>query len=84
MKRCQELTSMNKKDFDPVLMTAWEALFKDDTILKAFEATGVLPFAPEVILMRSNKQPTQGSSSNSNSSALSAQIGGRLRASSAR
>jgi hypothetical protein len=45
--------------------------FKEDTILKAFEATGLSPFESEVILKRFNKQPTQGSSSNSNSSALS-------------
>jgi hypothetical protein len=72
MERCQGLTSMSKRDFYPMFMTAWEASFKEDTILKAFEATGVSPFAPEVILKRFNKQSTQGSLSDSDSSALSA------------
>jgi hypothetical protein len=72
MERCQGLTSMSKRDFYPMFMTVWKALFKEDTILKAFEATGLSPFEPEVILKRFNKQPTQGSSSNSDSSALSA------------
>jgi hypothetical protein len=72
MERCQGLTSMSKKDFYPMFMAAWEASFKEDTILKAFEATGVSPFEPEVILKRFNKQPTQGSLSDSDSSALSA------------
>jgi hypothetical protein len=67
MERCQGLTSMSKRDFYPMFMTAWKASFKEDTILKAFEATGLSPFEPEVILKRFNKQPTQGSSSDSDS-----------------
>jgi hypothetical protein len=71
MERSQELTSMSKRDFYPMFMAAWEASFKEETILKAFEATGLSPLEPEVILKRFN-QPTQsGQSSNSNSSALS-------------
>jgi hypothetical protein len=73
MERCQGLTSMSKRDFYPMFMAAWEASFKEETILKAFEATGVSPLKPEVILKRFNtRQPTQGSSSDSDSSALSA------------
>jgi hypothetical protein len=73
MERCQGLTSMSKRNFYPMFMAAWEASFKDDTILKAFEATGVSPFEPDIILKRFNlNQPTQGSSSDSDSSALSA------------
>jgi hypothetical protein len=64
---------MSKRDFYLMFMAAWEALFKEETILKAFEATGVLPLKPEVILKRFNtRQPTQGSLSNSDSLALSA------------
>jgi hypothetical protein len=63
---------MDKRDFYPMFMTAWEVLFKEDTILKAFKVTGFSPFTPEVILKRFNKQPTQGSLSDSDSSALSA------------
>jgi hypothetical protein len=40
---------MSKRDFYPMFMAAWEALFKKDTILKAFEATGLSPFELEVI-----------------------------------
>ena len=72
MERCQGLTSMSKRDFYPMFMAAWEASFKKDTILKAFEATGLSPFQLEVILRRF-KQPAQsGQSSDSDSSALSA------------
>ncbi|KAF2822833.1 hypothetical protein CC86DRAFT_299705 [Ophiobolus disseminans] len=73
MERCQGLTSMSKRDFYLMFIAAWEASFKEETILKAFEATGVLPLNPEVILKKFHtSQPTQGSSSNSDSSALSA------------
>jgi hypothetical protein len=73
MERCQGLTTMSKRDFYPVFMTAWEASFKKYTMLKAFEATGLSPFEPDSILKRYNlKQPTQGSSSDSDSSALNA------------
>jgi hypothetical protein len=41
IERCQGLISMSKRDFYPMFMAAWEALFKEDTILKAFEATGL-------------------------------------------
>jgi hypothetical protein len=70
MERSQGLTSMSKRDFFPLFYQAWEASFKETTILKAFEATGLLPFSPEVILKRFNT--TSSSSSDSKSSALSA------------
>jgi hypothetical protein len=54
MERCQGLTSMSKRDFYPMFMAAWEASFKKETILKAFEATGLSPLKPEVILKRFN------------------------------
>jgi hypothetical protein len=63
---------MSKRDFCPMFMAAWEASFKEETILKAFKATGLSPLNPEVILKRFNRQPTQGSLSDSDSSALSA------------
>jgi hypothetical protein len=73
MERFQGPTSMSKRDFYPMSMAAWEASFKEDPILKAFEATGLSPFEPDVILKRFNlNQPTQGSSGDSDSSALSA------------
>jgi hypothetical protein len=71
MERFQGLTSMSKRDFYPMFMAAWEASFKEKTKLKTFEATGLSPLEPEVILKCFN-QPTQsGQSSDSDSSALS-------------
>jgi hypothetical protein len=72
MERCQGLTSMSKRDFYPMFMAAWEASFKKATILKAFEATGLSPFNPEVILKRFHQPAQSGPSSDSDSSALSA------------
>jgi hypothetical protein len=43
---------MTKRDFYPMFIAAWEALFKPATILKAFEATGLSLFNLEVILKR--------------------------------
>ena len=70
MERSQGLTSMSKRDFFPLFYRAWQASFKETTILKAFEATGLSPFNPEVILERFNTDLS--SSSDSESSALSA------------
>jgi hypothetical protein len=72
MERCQGLTSMSKRDFYPMFMAAWEISFKEETILKAFEATGLSPLNPEVILKRFNQPAQSGQSSDSDSSALSA------------
>jgi hypothetical protein len=41
MERSQGLTSMSKRDFFPLFYQAWQASFKETTILKAFEATGL-------------------------------------------
>jgi hypothetical protein len=34
MERCQGLTSLSKRDFYPIFVTAWKASFKEETILK--------------------------------------------------
>lgn len=52
MDRSQGLVSMSKRDFLPLFYQAWRASFKETTIKKAFEATGLSPFNPEVILQR--------------------------------
>jgi hypothetical protein len=72
MERCQGLTSISKRDFYPMFIAAWEASFKKETILKAFEATGLSPLNPEVILKQFNQPAQSSQSSDSNSSALSA------------
>jgi hypothetical protein len=68
MGRCQGLTSMSKRDFFSLFYRAWQASFKETTTLKAFKATGLSPFNPEVILDTFNTSP---SSSDSESSVLS-------------
>jgi hypothetical protein len=72
MERSQGLTSVSKRDFYPMFMAAWEASFKEATILKAFKATSLSPFYPEVILNRFNQPAQLGQLSDSDSSALSA------------
>jgi hypothetical protein len=54
IERSQGLTSMSKRDFFPLFYRPWEASFKETTILKAFEATGLSSFNPEVTVV--NKQ----------------------------
>jgi hypothetical protein len=79
MERSQRLTSMSKRDFFPLFYQAWQISFKKMTILKAFEVTGLLPFNPEIVLSRFNTSLT-ASSSDSESSALSASNWRRLKA----
>jgi hypothetical protein len=67
MERSQGLTSMSKRDFFLLFYRAWQISFKETTILKTFEATGLSPFNSEVILKRFHTS----SSSDSKSSALS-------------
>ena len=70
IERSQGLTSMSKRDFFPLFYRAWQTSFKETTILKVFEATGLSPFDPEVILKRFNTRSSY--LSDSESSALSA------------
>jgi hypothetical protein len=46
MERSQGLVSMSKRDFFSLFYQAWQVSFKETTILKAFEATGLSPFNP--------------------------------------
>jgi hypothetical protein len=73
IERCQGLTSMSKRDFLPLFLSAWETALKEETILRAFEATGISPLNPERILERfTYRQFLSGSLSDSESSELSA------------
>jgi hypothetical protein len=64
---------MSKRDFLPLFLSAWETSFKEETILRAFETTGISPLNPEVILERfTYRQFLSDSSSDSESSELSA------------
>ena len=56
-----------------MFLAAWEASFKQETILKAFKAISLLSFKLEIILKRFNlRQPILGILSNSNFLVLSA------------
>ncbi|KAF1953276.1 hypothetical protein CC80DRAFT_551320 [Byssothecium circinans] len=52
MERSQGLTSMSKRDFFQLFYAAWEAVFKESTILKAFKVTGLSPFNPQAYYAR--------------------------------
>jgi hypothetical protein len=70
MERSQGLTSMSKKNLFLLFYRAWQASFqRKQQSFRAFEATGLSPFNPEVILKRFNT--SLSSSSNSESSTLS-------------
>ncbi|KAF1928755.1 uncharacterized protein M421DRAFT_30455, partial [Didymella exigua CBS 183.55] len=47
---------ISKRDFYPMFMAAWEASFKKETILKAFEAAGLSPLNPEKSLLTHEAQ----------------------------
>ena len=69
MDRSQGLALMSKRDFFPLFYSAWQASFKETTILNAFKATGISPLNPEVILQRFT---IPDPATDSDSSALSA------------
>jgi hypothetical protein len=54
----QGLTAMRKGDFFPLFWEAWMSSFKEETVRKSFETTGIIPMNAEVVLKRFNKQPS--------------------------
>jgi hypothetical protein len=65
LHRAQGLISIKKGDFFPLFWRAWQASFKQPTILTAFEATGIWPMDPNVILKRFASTPEAKRSSSS-------------------
>ena len=55
LQRSQGLVPIKKDDFSPLFWEAWMSSFKAEAIPKSFEATGISPFNPEVILKRFKK-----------------------------
>jgi hypothetical protein len=51
---------IKKGDFYPLFRSAWNTSFKKETILKSFEATGIWPMNPEVILKRFTSTSDRG------------------------
>jgi hypothetical protein len=54
----QGLVRMTKREFWPLFRKAWMKAFTDDTVLKAFEATGIWPLNPEKRLKMFKRSPT--------------------------
>ena len=69
LQKSQGLVPIKKGDFFALFWKAWVSSFKEETILKSFEATGISPFNPEIILKRFTKpiQDQQGSRESSTS-----------------
>ncbi|KAH3991532.1 hypothetical protein HBI56_220310 [Parastagonospora nodorum] len=59
VQRSQGLVPMRKGDFFLLFWRAWVNSFKEKTILKSFEATGISPANADVILQRFKKQTPQ-------------------------
>jgi hypothetical protein len=47
MDQCQGLRPITKSHFFPLFWRAWEASFRESTILRAFKVTGLSPFNPQ-------------------------------------
>lgn len=67
LQRSQGLLPIKKSDFFPLFWKAWISPLKQTTILKSFEATGISPMNPDVILDRftnnsSDEKESEGSS----------------------
>jgi hypothetical protein len=67
IQRSQGLLPIKKGDFLPLFWEAWTSSFTQKTILKSFEATGISPMNPDVILDRfnsdsSDERESEGSS----------------------
>jgi hypothetical protein len=59
LHRSQGLIGVKKRDFFPIFWAAWNTTFKRATILKSFEATGVMPMNAEIVLQRFNNHSAQ-------------------------
>jgi hypothetical protein len=63
----QGLIPINKTDFFPLFWQAWTSSFKKETILKAWEATGIWPQAAERVLKRFNHESSDESEASEDS-----------------
>jgi hypothetical protein len=72
LHRSQGLLPIKKSDFFPLFWKAWVSSFKEMTILSSFEATGITPLNPNIILDRfTNTTPEVPESRKSSTSVLS-------------
>ena len=61
----QGLLNLTKGDFFPLFWSSWTSVFKPQLIQRSFEATGVYPPNPDVILQKFAKEASDSESSNS-------------------
>jgi hypothetical protein len=59
LQKTQGLIPVKKGDFFPLFWRAWVSSFTTETILSSFEATGIWPMEPEVILNRFQEEGTR-------------------------
>jgi hypothetical protein len=63
LHKAQGIISLKKGDFFRLFWRAWVSSFKETSILKSFEVTGIWPMDPDVILKRFTHTPEQQRSS---------------------
>jgi hypothetical protein len=61
----QGLLNLTKGDFFPLFWRSWTSVFKPQLIKRAFEATGIQPANPHVVLKRFAKEASDSDSSQS-------------------
>jgi hypothetical protein len=66
----QGLSVIKKSDFFHLFWKAWVSTFTQGLILKSFEATGISPLQPNVILQRFAKDTPEASDSSTSSSSV--------------
>jgi hypothetical protein len=66
----QGLAGIKKGDFFHLFWKAWVSTFTQALILRSFEATGIAPLQPSVILQRFDKPSPESSDSNSSSNSV--------------
>jgi hypothetical protein len=66
----QGLAGIKKGDFFHLFWKAWVSTFTQALILRSFEATGIAPLQPNVILRRFEKPSPESSDSNSSSNSV--------------
>jgi hypothetical protein len=71
LHKTQGLVSFKKGNFFPVFWQAWISSFKETSILKSFEATGIWPMDPEVILKRFHHSRSDNQEEEESSGSLS-------------
>ena len=66
----QGLAKVKKSDFFHLFWKAWVGTFTKELIIRSFEATGIAPLQPNVILQRFEKPSPEASDSNSSSNSV--------------